>query len=51
MVDIVAGLQHKSLLSIKKFTDAKYITIFMWKMVNIYNGNKTTLTRTEEPIL
>ena len=50
-MDIIPGLQLNYLLSIKKFADTKYITIFMSKDVRIYDGNKTTLTGTEEPIL
>ena len=50
-VDIVPGLQQNSLFSISKFADANYIIIFTPGEVKICDGNKMTLSSTNEAIL
>ncbi len=40
-VHIVPGIERDSLLSIPKFADTNYVTIFNKDKVNIYNANKT----------
>ena len=51
MVDLVQRLQHNSLLSVSKFVEANYLTVFTPDKVKIFNGDKTTLSITDEPIL
>ena len=51
MVHIVPRLQHSSSLSISKFADAKYITVFTQKEVKIFDGGTMMITSTGEPIL
>ncbi len=38
-VDIVPGLKHNSILSVRKFADAGYVTVLSPDTVNIYNGS------------
>ena len=40
---IVPGIERDSLLSIPKFADTNYLTIFDKDKVNIYDINKTTI--------
>ena len=50
-VHIIPGIEHDSLLSIPKFTDANYIAIFDKDEVNIYDANKTTIVVSRSAIL
>ena len=50
-VDIVPGLQHNSLLSINKFAEANYVTVFMPDEVNIFHGKQASITSTHQPII
>ncbi len=50
-VHIVPGIEHNSLLSIPKFVDANYITIFDKDEVNIYDANKTSIVASRGAIL
>jgi hypothetical protein len=42
-IHIIPGIERNSLLSISKFVDAHYITIFDKDEINIYNANITTI--------
>jgi len=50
-VHIVPGIERDSLLSISKFADANYVTIFDKDEVNIYDANKTTIVVSRSAIL
>ncbi len=50
-VHIVPGIERDSLLSIPKFADANYVTIFDKDEVNIYDANKTTIVVSRGAIL
>ena len=50
-VDIVPGLQHNSLLSINKFAESSYITVFTPDKVTIFDCEKTSISSTQQPIL
>jgi len=50
-VHIVPGIERDSLLSIPKFADANYVTIFDKDEVNIYDANKTTTVISRGAIL
>ncbi len=50
-VHIVPGIEPDSLLSIPKFADANYITIFDKDKVNIYDANKTIIIVSRGAIL
>jgi hypothetical protein len=50
-VHIVPGIERDSLLSISKFADANYVTIFDKDEVNIYDANKTTIVVSRGAIL
>ena len=50
-VHIVPGIKCDSLLSIPKFADANYVTIFDKDEVNIYDANKTTIVVSRGAIL
>ncbi len=50
-VHIVLGIERDSLLSIPKFADANYVTIFDKDEVNIYDANKTTIVVSRGAIL
>ena len=49
-VDIVPGLQYKSLVSINKFTEANYITVFTPDKVTIFDGEKASISSTQQPL-
>ena len=51
MVCIIPGLQPSLLLSINKFADAKYITIFTPQDIKIFHDETMAITKTREPIL
>ena len=44
-------LQHNSLLSVNKFAEANYLTVFTPDGLKIFDEDKTKLSSTEEPIL
>ena len=44
-VDIVPVLKHNLLLSISKFVEANYITVFTAYKVQIFDGEKATITK------
>jgi hypothetical protein len=48
---ITPGVTENSLLSISKFANANYITIFDKEAVNIYDANNTTITVTRGAML
>ena len=48
---IVSGIERDSLLSILKFADANYVTIFDKDQVNIYDANKATMVVSQSAIL
>ena len=50
-VHIVKGIKRNSLLSIPKFADANYVSIFDKDEVNIYDANKTTIIVSSGTIL
>ena len=50
-VDMVPAITTQSLISIGKFADAKYITIFDKEEVNIYDANNTEVTVSRGAIL
>ena len=50
-IHIVPGIERDSLLSIAKFADANYISIFDKDELNIYDANKTQVTVTRGAIL
>ena len=50
-VDMVLQLQHNSLISRGKFTDANYITVLTPTEVLIYDGKDTHISVTNKPIL
>ena len=50
-VNTVPRLQHNSLLSINKFSEANYTTVFMPDEVNIFNGKQESITDTHQPII
>ena len=50
-VDIVPGLQCNSLLSINKFAEANYLTVFTPDEVKIFDGKKEVISSTQQPIL
>ena len=50
-VHLVPGLQHSSMMSIRKFADVNYITIFTPQEVTIFYGNTTNIASTGEPTL
>ena len=50
-IDIVPGISTATLLSPGKLADAKYISIFDDKEVNVYDQNNTVITTTHEAVL
>ena len=50
-MEIVIGLNHNSLMSARKFTDEKYITILTEYEVNIYDDKTTNITISEEALV
>jgi hypothetical protein len=50
-VHITPGVSQHSLLSIGKYADANYITVFDKDTVNVYNANNTIITVTKDAIL
>jgi hypothetical protein len=51
ILHITPGISQNSLLSIVKFADANYITIFIKVTVNIYDTNDTIITPSKGAIL
>ena len=50
-VDIIPGLKHNSLLSISKFAEANYLSVFTLDEEQIFDGKKATITSSMESIL
>ena len=50
-MEIVPRLMQNSLLSIKKFAEVNYLTVFTPKEVQILGRDRTTIENTMEPIL
>lgn len=50
-VDLVMAMKQNSLISVRKFTDAEYLTVFNNEKVIIYDGVRTNCPIKEEAIL
>ena len=50
-VDMVPVLASDTLLSVSKFADADYVTIYTPREVNIYDAKSTTIIVTEKAAL
>ena len=51
MVDTVPCLHHNALLSINKFGEANYVTVFTPGEVNIFDGKQASIMNTHQTIM